>query len=390
MIQTVQYGDPKLAHLFEQSSGKYNISIGLTSEDVKSNTRIICRELYAQDLYNKYSGHSGSSDKILISKDLVIDGEYSVRATIIDMKSKLIKCDEINTGTPIYVSFADFIGELDELNNDPFFKIILLKESHGVYYGSNRVYSEIAYFDKLQEMHANNEWFDVKITELVKGGYRALYKNYIRCFIPGSHAAANIVTDFNLLIGKTIPVMIDSYDQMSKLFIVSYKKYITHSLPVMIHNLEFGKMYKGTLTSKPTRYGLFVEIENYFTGLVHATEFPNYEEVSLKVKRGDSIDVYIKDIQYRDDQYRIIFTLKEENTNDEKLYWKKLKETCLNKALDYHYDHDVKKFYIVTDELGEIGLSLNYNDVKDKLDDFSHVIIKDVDVIHQNIKFDFC
>ena len=70
--------------------------------------------------------------------------------------------------------------------------------------------------------------------------------------------------------------------------------------------------------------------------------------------------------------------------------WKKLKETCLGKELEYSYDEEVRKFYIQTSDMGQIGLSLNYNDIKDSLDKYEHVIIKEVDVIHQNIKFDFC
>ena len=390
MIQTVHYGDPKQASIFEQTIEKFNDKVVLTEDDIRGNTRILCKEPYAQSLYDAYNSYYSKSDKVLISKDLVVDQEYSVKASMIDMQSKTIKCDEINSGTPIYVSFNDYIGELNDLHENPYFKVILLKISNGVYYGSNKVYSEIAYFEQIHEMHEKDQWFNVKIIELIRGGYRALYKNCIKCFIPGSHAAANIVTDFNSLIGQTIPVMVDSYDHLSKLFIVSYKKYITYSLPTMIHNLEFGKLYKGTLTSRPTKYGLFVEFENYFTGLVHATEFPDYDNVSATMKKGDTLDIYVKDVQNRDGQYRIILTLKEENINDEKLYWKKLKETCLGKELEYSYDEEVRKFYIQTSDMGQIGLSLNYNDIKDSLDKYEHVIIKEVDVIHQNIKFDFC
>ncbi len=42
------------------------------------------------------------------------------------------------------------------------------------------------------------------IIKLIKGGYLALYNKEVECFIPGSHAAANVVHNFNDMLGKTL------------------------------------------------------------------------------------------------------------------------------------------------------------------------------------------
>ena len=67
-----------------------------------------------------------------------------------------------------------------------------------------------------------NQWFDVTITKLIKGGYLAVYKKEIECFIPGSHAAANVVHNFNDMLHKTLTVMVDNYDQSNDLFILVF------------------------------------------------------------------------------------------------------------------------------------------------------------------------
>ena len=87
-----------------------------------------------------------------------------------------------------------------------------------------------------------------------------MYNNEVECFIPGSHAAANVVYNFNDMLGKTLFVMVDNYDQSNDLFILSHKKYITSSMPIMIENLHFNIPYSGILTSKPYDFGIFVEI----------------------------------------------------------------------------------------------------------------------------------
>ena len=44
----------------------------------------------------------------------------------------------------------------------------------------------------------------------VNGGGYIVDVNGIKCFMPGSQAQANRILDYNVLVGKTIPVMIDN------------------------------------------------------------------------------------------------------------------------------------------------------------------------------------
>ena len=390
MKENVVYGDPSLAHLFDEHVGKYNDSVILTEEDTKRNTKILSKESNAQELYDMYNSHFNTAPA-LIAKDLTENMEYHVKATSLDIINKVIKTVVVGNGMPIYITYADYIGEPNDLLEDPNFKVSVIKEHGGVFYGSNKIYSEIDFFEEMHEYKEKEEWFDVKITDLVKGGYRALYKGLIKCFIPGSHAAANIITNFDELIGKTIPVMIDNYDKTSHLFVVSYKKYIKYSISEKIYDIEFGKKYMGTLTSKPTKYGLFVELENYYTGLIHATEFEDYELVQRKYKRGDKIEVFVKDIQFKDDtDIRILLTLHVGNINPDKAYWLNVKNNYIGIPLGYTYDEDTSVFTIQSvDDEDLLTLTIPYDNIKDMLDTSDKIMIDDINILSKDIKFDF-
>jgi ribosomal protein S1 len=91
------------------------------------------------------------------------------------------------------------------------------------------------------------------------------------------------------------------------------KKYITHSLPHKISNLRFGKEYTGRLTTKPYDFGMFIELEGYYTGLLHSSEFKDYNTVKREMRAGEEVTVYVKGVTMKKKQYRIILTSLEPN-----------------------------------------------------------------------------
>lgn len=390
----VHYGDESMSYLFnDELNGQYNETIEFAKYDNPNKTKIYSREPYAQQLYNAYADYFGDlPDKI--SKDLVINGIYKVRARAINFEDKMLICDEFVSGTPVYVSFTEYNGNVQSFvdtndTNEPF-NVIITKHLNGAYFGSHKKHSHIQYYNELTEFASNGKWFDVCIIELIKGGFIALYRDTIRCFIPGSHAAANIIIDFDKYIGKTLPVVIDNFDYTSNLYIVSYKKYIRKSMHLRIHELEFGKKYTGRLTNNPSNFGLFVEIEEYFTGLIHKTEFMNYYQIASKYKVGDEIDFYIKNVTKKNGAYRIVLTLDERNIDENRRYWTKLKKNIVGKTLSYFYDNENDKFFII-DENGEhIPVHVEYDDIKTSLYKFKNLKIADINILNRDIKFDFC
>lgn len=369
--------------------GKYNTSVKLTPEDKKAGVKIYCHEPYAQDLYDLMNNYEKNGQ--VSAKDLQENNVYRVKANIISFQDKIIHAEEVTSKTPIIIPFREYSKDLDTLSQgeDREFLIMVYKSTkHGENYGSERKALSISYKQDLFTHLAENRWFDVTITKLIKGGYLALYKNEIECFIPGSHAAANVVHNFNDMLNKTLTVMVDNYDQANDLFILSYKKYVTHSMPTMIENLEFNREYTGTLTNKPYDFGVFVEIDGYFTGLVHQTEFDDYESIKKTLKTGDTLKVFVKDITSKGNQIRIVLTLNQENVNSEKLAWQKLKEKTESRS--FTYDVDSKKNSIAIDIDGEsYEVSLKRKDLEKNLNKFPYVRVSKVDILNKSLKFEF-
>ena len=139
-----------------------------------------------------------------------------------------------------------------------------------------------------------------------KGGF-IVNVSGLDAFLPGGLASTNKIENFDTLIGKEVPVMIEDYLYDSDVFVVSNKKYVAKILPEKIKELEYTKTYEGNVTGT-TNYGIFVEFNEIFTGLLHQSEMDSetLEKFnSGKFKIDSKINFYIKKI---DNPYRIILT----------------------------------------------------------------------------------
>ncbi len=119
-------------------------------------------------------------------------------------------------------------------------------------------------------------------------------------FLPGSLAAANIVRNFDEMIGKTIPLMVEDYLEGSDTFVFSYKKYVKTVLPQKTNELGVGSKYVGTVTGA-TKFGVFVEFDEIFTGLLHTSKMSDADTERFQnrgYKSGDSITFWIQEISY--------------------------------------------------------------------------------------------
>jgi ribosomal protein S1 len=136
----------------------------------------------------------------------------------------------------------------------------------------------------------------------------------IKCFLPGSLAAANKINDFDAFIGKTFFVMIDGYVAAKDIFVVSYKKYLSRIMEQKIQELDLTKKYKGYVTGT-SNFGVFVEWEDIYTGLLHKTEFENQTVGGFNT--GDEIEFYIKEVK---DDNRLTLTFGEPVHKTVKIY----------------------------------------------------------------------
>lgn len=382
--------DQAIVDPLEIPATKYNENIKLTKDDKPNRVRIFCKEPYAQELYDRYM--SDGVSKVSGSKDFSEGQMCTVIAKTLDFNDKSIIAEEKFSKANVIVPFREFSEDPKILTEDESsreFRVIITKAESGDYYGSERQTAAITYREDLNKFMKTDKWFNVKITNLVKGGYLALYKGTIKCFLPGSHAAANVITEFEDYLNKELPVVIENYDAANDLYIVSYKKYIKKTLPQRVHELEFGKKYTGIMTVEPYNFGIFVELDNYFTGLLHQTEFEDYEEF-CKNLTGPEIEIYVKDLVMKKGEPRILFTNDISKVDEEKLAWQDFKNRIEGKVLKYVLDKS--DFHIeveMPDDDSTFKTDVNHLKGKIRIPNSGEVEIVRVDLIRKNLKLDF-
>ena len=382
----------EIERIFAIGNSKFNTSIKLADEDKKSNIKVYCKEYYAQELYDAIKAWEKENNiSTYQSKDLEVGKIYEVLAKQISFKDKLIFTEEVNTRAEIIIPFTEFSRPTEELTsgeNLKFHTLVYKIDGLGGFTGSEKKCAEINYKKELVNHQNNKMWFEVHILKLIKGGYLAKYKDSVECFIPGSHAGANVIRDFNKLLNKRINVMVDNYDQANNLFILSYKKYINQSMPQKITDLKFGHMYTGILTNKPYDFGVFVEFEDYYTGLIHSSEFENYNEIKKTYKSGDEIDFYVKNVTNKGENYRIVLTLNESSIDPDKKEWDNLREQTENKKFDYLINSKNNSISIQVNNTS-YEVSLRRKDLERNLNQFPQVRVFKVDPINKKLKFEF-
>lgn len=376
--------------LFSQGNSRLNKTIKLTRADKSNRVKVFSKEPYAQELYDLYSTGSMSEPAL---KDFKVGHVCKVTAKRVDFENKMIEVQDDASLSTIFVPFREFTEEPTLLIHNEIshsFKIMIYRTDGGDYYGSEKKCAALTHRETLEDFAKQDKWFYVKVTSLVKGGYLALYKGTVKCFLPGSHAAANVIRDFNEYLNKEIPVMIENYDSTNDLFIVSYKKYIKQTLPQRVHELKFGQKYVGTLTNKPYDFGMFVEFENYFTGLLHKTEFSNYEEFSKNLKSGDTIEFYVKDVTLKKGEPRIILTDSIDKVPLEQRTWQSLKDRMEGHTVQYTFDKDDFSLDLEMPDTGQIVTTdVSHLRGKTRIADSGEVKMLKVDTIRRQLKFDF-
>jgi len=94
-------------------------------------------------------------------------------------------------------------------------------------------------------------------------------------------------------------VMVEDYLKNSDTFIFSYKKYLDKILPGKLAEIERFTKLEGIVTGA-SKYGIFVEFQEIFTGLLHMSEMQE-ETLEIfnarKVEAGQTLHLWVKDIR---------------------------------------------------------------------------------------------
>ena len=282
----------------EKETFNWDIPSGLTVNrkiETPGHTKIYSHEGYASALYALYRG---ANPQILeFSKDLEDGRIYKFKISSLNESGALGYTD---SGQTIFIDLKKErkdavrlgIEEIDFRVSYEFEAII--REINGTYYGSVvECYVQglkVEFFAQIKEASVA---YPAKVESINKGGFLVDISG-VKCFLPGSLAAANKITDFESYLEKTIYVMIDGYVAQKDIFVVSFKKYLNKIMDQKIQELDLTKRYKGCVTGS-SPFGLFVEWEDVYTGLIHKTEFE--DQIVQGFTPGDEIEFYVKEVK---------------------------------------------------------------------------------------------
>lgn len=330
-------------------------------EGQDQNTKCYSFEPYAQEFFNLLTG----SDHKIIRKDLEkgdIVGIVDIHpkkdnVIVIELEGGLTVDVDLNREKKLasiygYKNIDEFTsaminpGNKQDFINDEFKALILEPDPIKISLWQGYLIKTRAEF--MREISNSTKAYVAKVIEANKGGYFVEVQG-VEAFMPGSLAAANKIKDFMSMIEKEIIVMIEDYIPEMNSFIVSHKKYIKYVLPIKIKELNTEKRYIGSITGT-SKYGIFIEFEDIFTGLLHTSKMKKYTLEEFKDRLfnpGDQIAFYINEIT-KDN--RIILT--EENHQERK--------DKINKFIE---DHKEKAINGKITAIMNFGMIVNYKDI---------------------------
>jgi len=273
----------------------------------QNNDKVYSREPYAQEMYDLLSEHSTEI------KPQINVGEIHT-GVIWAVTQEWITID-INYRELVYVKAGKESEEVRMmLPGDE--AAVLITDTTGTLSGSitggmkHKIFSDLR--DAIEE--GNTAWVGTVKNMIENGGYIVRVQG-IDCFMPGSLAGINKLSDFSSIIGEEIYVVPVSFSGERGTIVVSHRKYLQALIPGAIaelkENIEGTKKGKVTGTAK---YGVFVEFDKCLTGMIHVNEL-NEETLKLvrsgQLKPGMDIEFLVKDII---SNTKITLTQKESST----------------------------------------------------------------------------
>lgn len=311
--------------------GGYSLVVNPTVK-VHPGDKCYCHESYAQELYDLVTSYMEGNHKGLFPKDSKKGRLYAINAIkrigdtevlvstdsmslTVDMNKERQYLEFLGISDPqkFVKAIADQPGfEEEVIKTGPIAKVleggrISLWEGH-----LSKIERE--FIEQVKNPNVKPCAYNAIVKETNTGGFIVDIMG-IRCFLPASLAAPGVVTDFESMIGKTIPVMFINYVKHSG-FVVSYKKYLNMILPHKIQSeLKPGQKIKGRVTGT-SKNGVFMQFQDkegewIFSGLLHRSVMsPDFEKRfdAKEFNIGDMFEAYINDIIQKDTQIRVVLS----------------------------------------------------------------------------------
>lgn len=201
---------------------------------------------------------------------------------------------------------------------------------------SHKKAEEIGGWNELREAYDQKKKINVKVTEVIKGGVSAVYRN-VRCFIPGSLLSYRYVEDMNAYVGKNLEVAVEDFDIENKRVVLSRKAVETVERQTkkkeIMNQLQEGEMRQGVVT-KLMKFGAFVDLGGV-EGLIYLDDLAwhRVNDPSEVVSEGDNVTVYVANIDKKNGKISLVL--------------KKVDEDPWRGAADYYKIDDLVECTVV-------------------------------------------
>ena len=178
-------------------------------------------------------------------------------------------------------------------------------------------------WDKVVEAEESGEILEGTVTDIIKGGMLAV-TNGVRVFIPASQASAMRMEDLSPLKGQTVRFRIIETNKSRRRAVGSVRQVAREERKekenAFWEKAEIGQTYTGVVKSL-TSYGAFVDIGGV-DGMIHISElsWSRIKHPSEVVNVGDTVQVYIKDLDHEKRKISLGYRKAEDNP------WEILKE----------------------------------------------------------------
>lgn len=181
---------------------------------------------------------------------------------------------------------------------------------------SKKKLDSIAGWKKVEEALENNEIVEGKVISVVNGGIIVLVEGS-RVFVPARKVSDRYTEDLSVFLNQTVQLRITEINQRRHRVLGSIRDVLVEQKKALAEKFwadcEVGKKYTGVVKSVMP-FGVFVDIGGV-EGLVHISElsWKRIKTPTEVVNEGDTIEVYIKDINEETKKISLGFKKAEDN-----------------------------------------------------------------------------
>ena len=250
-----------------------------------------------------------------------LTGDQKVVGTVVAVNSTEVTVD-IGRGVTGYVTASEFSSDpnvnlVEEVKVNDEINLIIMKinDQEGTAMLSKRRYDAIAGWDKVVAAKESGEVLTGFVKDIIKGGV-VVYTNNVRVFIPASQATASRNDSIEELKGKEVSFRIIEIGR-GRRAVGSIRSVLRDEKKAAEEkiwaDIAVGDRFTGTVKSL-TSYGAFVDIGGV-DGMVHISElsWARIKNPSEVVLVGDTVEVYVKDLDA--DKKKISLGYKKEEEN---------------------------------------------------------------------------